>query len=714
MKNHWSVKLISLILAALCGAAVVVSSYGILMSEQTGFVERAYRSYSHQELNRLSWGVAADLVGDYVEQETGIPRDLLDQWILPGHSLSHSVGQPEQYDYELFRGDLLEGTIQRNKTYEFTYYNEFSIPQVQMVLLTDPDFQPTLEDYRALRSQTEWPEALADFPRPMQDTEYFRYEMVGNQAVRLDVGPWESYQVTLAMTGGQVDQWVSQYGQVPRELPQMMRSIWGADGYLILLGSAVVLWLGLGWLLCSSAGKKPGTAEFRAAGLNRLPLDLYTVAAVGGFSCLLLVTTNFPLYYLEFTGFQLWLWLGLLAVEGMGLALIPLLLAMAFLAQKREGIWGRNTLCARILHWCLHTGRRMARWLWQYIKKGGRIFWEPLHRLPLCWQWMVGFGAVWLLGLLGMLLEGSGAGVLLMVLCAALGAVLIFYLAGAYARLHEAASQMAKGDLAHKIPQDDPWFRGSFGTFAADLNTLSDTCMESAREQMKSQRMKTELITNVSHDIKTPLTSIINYVDLLQQTQDEAQRQVYLEVLERQSQKLKKLIEDLMEMSKASSGSLSAERTPTDLGEAVSQALGEFSDRMEERGLQTLWERPRQPVTVLADGRLLWRVLSNVLGNVVKYAMEGTRVYVDAAVEAGKARLSVKNISAQMLNVPAAELMERFVRGDRSRNTEGNGLGLNIAASLMEVQGGQLELVVDGDLFKVVLTLPLAEDTIAN
>ena len=262
---------------------------------------------------------------------------------------------------------------------------------------------------------------------------------------------------------------------------------------------------------------------------------------------------------------------------------------------------------------------------------------------------------------------------------------------------------MSGGNLTEKI--ENKFLLGCFGDLAGHLNDLGDVCVESARQQMKSERMKTELITNVSHDIKTPLTSIINYVDLLRRTDDEAARAEYLAILDNQSQRLKKLIEDLMEMSRASSGNVAVEITPTDVGEALHQALGEFADRLEQRGLTVMTKIPAEPVMAQCDGRHLWRVLSNALSNVVKYAMPGTRVYVDLERKAGMVEISLKNISAQTLNISSDELMERFVRGDASRNTEGNGLGLNIAKSLMEVQGGKLDLVVDGDLFKVILTL---------
>ena len=223
---------------------------------------------------------------------------------------------------------------------------------------------------------------------------------------------------------------------------------------------------------------------------------------------------------------------------------------------------------------------------------------------------------------------------------------------------------------------------------------------------MKSERMKAELVTNVSHDIKTPLTSIINYVDLLQKAKSQEEAESYLEVLERQSQRLKKLIEDLMEMSKASTGNMVVELKPLDAVEAVNQALGEFSEKLEQAQLTPVITKSQEAIMVLADGRLTWRVLSNLLGNAVKYAMPGTRLYIGLLQTETDVQISLKNISREQLNVNSEELMERFVRGDASRNTEGSGLGLNIARSLMELQAGQLQLLVDGDLFKATLIFP--------
>ena len=263
---------------------------------------------------------------------------------------------------------------------------------------------------------------------------------------------------------------------------------------------------------------------------------------------------------------------------------------------------------------------------------------------------------------------------------------------------------MSKGDLDTQV--DDKHMVGAFKDFAEDLNGLAGVAVVAAQKQLKSERMKTELITNVSHDIKTPLTSIINYVDLLQKPHTDEEQEQYLEVLARQSLRLKKLIDDLMEMSKASTGNMTVEVTKLDAVESVNQALGEFADKLDKAQIIPVFRHTEESVAMMADGRLVWRVLSNLLSNAVKYAMPGTRLYIDLMEMEGKVVISLKNISRDELNIEADELMERFVRGDDSRNTEGSGLGLNIAKSLMELQKGQLQLLVDGDLFKVTLIFP--------
>ncbi|MDO5409166.1 MAG: HAMP domain-containing sensor histidine kinase [Lachnospiraceae bacterium] len=245
-----------------------------------------------------------------------------------------------------------------------------------------------------------------------------------------------------------------------------------------------------------------------------------------------------------------------------------------------------------------------------------------------------------------------------------------------------------------------------------DLNSVSDGMNAIVEEKMKSERFQTELITNVSHDIKTPLTSIINYLDFLSQEEKKPDRdpavvQEYMEVLDRQSVRLRKLIEDLIEASKASTGSLKVEKEPCELGIFLEQIAGEYEERLERSQLLLHLSLPEHKIYVEVDGRHLWRVIDNLLQNACKYAMPGTRVYLQLQEKEGQAMIVIKNISAAELNIPAEELMERFVRGDRSRHTEGSGLGLSIAQSLTELQDGKFAIDIDGDLFKVAVGFPI-------
>ena len=256
----------------------------------------------------------------------------------------------------------------------------------------------------------------------------------------------------------------------------------------------------------------------------------------------------------------------------------------------------------------------------------------------------------------------------------------------------------------------DRWVCRELKTHAEQLNDLGSAISSAVDERMKSERMKTELITNVSHDLKTPLTSIINYVDLLKKEDIQGEKaKEYIEVLDRKSQRLKKLTEDLVEASKASTGAIAINKEKLGLVQLVNQALGEYSEKFAAANLTVVPDLPDGEVTVSADGRHLWRVLDNLLGNCWKYAMPGTRVYIDLREWEGSAVLSVKNVSAQPLNIPPEQLLERFVRGDESRTTEGSGLGLSIAQNLTELQGGAFRLEVDGDLFKAVVTLPVVK-----
>ncbi len=270
-------------------------------------------------------------------------------------------------------------------------------------------------------------------------------------------------------------------------------------------------------------------------------------------------------------------------------------------------------------------------------------------------------------------------------------------------RIKEGGEKIAAGDLEHKI--DTKYMYGDFKDFANSLNNINEGLSVAINEKIKSERFKTELITNVSHDIKTPLTSIINYVDLIKKEEPEnGNIREYIDVLDRQSSRLKKLIEDLMEASKASTGNLAVNLSVCEAGVLLSQTVGEFDERLKAAGLAPVVSIPETPVKIMADGRHLWRVFDNLMNNICKYSQVGTRAYLNVSERDGKAQITFRNISKYELNITGEELTERFVRGDKSRNTEGSGLGLSIAKSLTELQNGSLKIDIDGDLFKVTLT----------
>ena len=267
-------------------------------------------------------------------------------------------------------------------------------------------------------------------------------------------------------------------------------------------------------------------------------------------------------------------------------------------------------------------------------------------------------------------------------------------------QIADAITKIAGGDTSYQM--NLAGLEGKELRVGNMINSIGTGLERALQEQVKSERLKADLITNVSHDIKTPLTSIINYVDLLKREQIPGERaQEYLKVLDQKSQRLKNLTEDLVEASKASSGNVKLEMTTLDIVEMIWQTNGEFEEKFATRSLELVSTLPESSILIEADGRHLWRVLENVYNNAFKYAMEHTRVYTDLELKDDKVYFTIKNISANPLNVQGEELTERFVRGDVSRTTEGSGLGLSIAQSLTKLQGGTFEILIDGDLFKV-------------
>lgn len=375
-------------------------------------------------------------------------------------------------------------------------------------------------------------------------------------------------------------------------------------------------------------------------------------------------------------------------------ALIPvtLLFLCVFAAQCKAGTVIRGSLTARVLRLLWRILRGVTLWLRRIVTG-----------IPLVWKTALVTAA---LAFLEFILYVSPSRDPLFLVVKVLEILAVLAIALNLRTLEKNGKQLSEGDLS--TPVDTKRLFGAFRRYGQAMNRLQSGMESAVQEQMRAERMKTELITNASHDIKTPLTSIVNYVDLLKKEDisSPAARE-YITVLDRQSKRLKKLTEDLVEASKASSGALPVDLQPTDVSVLFSQITGEYQDRLADCHLTLVTQPPAGQPVVLADSKLLSRVMDNLVSNICKYAMPETRVYVSGVTADGQMTMSFKNVSRAELNIPPDELMERFVRGDTSRHTEGSGLGLSIARSLVQLMGGTFRLSIDADLFRADVTLPL-------
>lgn len=479
----------------------------------------------------------------------------------------------------------------------------------------------------------------------------------------------------------------------------------------IIVTAAVVGWvlsLVLALVLLVSSGKRPDTDEIALTLYDRIPFDLLLCAVAAAVICGIGFGNSFAfrMYHGASNTYQLLMlasgtllmsgsaWLSMLTFASLiTRARAHTLLSNNILVRFGSRIWG---FCKKHLG---RAGRKLCdgtKAAAHYIKAGGAA------RIGLAIVLIAVFVTLVLSFCMGVMWNEMGVllwSLFLLIFWA--GGVLVAL--GQMVTLDKGAKQMAAGDLQHKIEIEKLWI--GFKGHAESLNAIAEGMNAAVEHRMKSERLKTELLTNVSHDIKTPLTSIINYVDLLRAAEDDEHAQEYLDVLDRQSKRLKKLLEDLLEASKASTGNIRAELVPTDVSELLRQAAGEYEERLTAAQLTPVITLPAGKTTVLADGRLLWRIFDNMLNNIVKYSLPGTRVYLAVENSGDDWRVTFKNISREPLNIAADELMERFVRGDASRTTEGNGLGLSIAQSLADCMNADFALSIDGDLFRAAVTL---------
>ncbi|MBR2420790.1 MAG: hypothetical protein IKB09_00380 [Oscillospiraceae bacterium] len=669
------VKCLVFFLAVVTLLGVAVSALGILFAEsQSMYVQDDYEQWIHE-----NYRDRADIIAEHVMLSYGGELSDCPQWLLDQTGYLYAIEQMENW-FELSDGDWCysiqkDGTIHRStrvaaieeNALHFVFEKQLQYPMVGVT-----------ENYTEYFHET-----VTDEPIPI----HYKYE-----------------------SGYQVDVWVSRnhtsYYKNNGLSQAAMKELFHLRYVFIAVAAVCLLVFALSFVfLLSIAGKEPKNGDVVPRALNRLPLDLYLAVATG------ITVLGF---YLAFEMLDMLfgkndynvLMIVLLCACGLVVATVDVGFFTAVAAQFKVpgGFWWRHSICSRVLKLLWKILCAVFGCLGKTFRLCGRCLNRFFRVLPVIWEWLL-IAFLLALGLFVTVAVAFNTGFALPLLgWCGVGVLAVGYGGWCYGNIRKGIRRMKEGNLYEKINTE--WMYGSFETIAEDLNALADVVAIAAEKQLKSERMKTELITNVSHDIKTPLTSVINYVDLLQKPHTEEEGQQYLEVLSRQSARLKKLVEDLMDMSKASTGNVAVNVAPMDGVEAVNQALGEFADKLAAAGLTPVF-RPAMPqISMIADGRLTWRVLSNLLGNVVKYALPGTRVYVDLVQEGRWVICSIKNISREELNISAEELTERFVRGDTSRNTEGSGLGLNIAQSLMRLQQGSMEITVDGDLFKVTLAFP--------
>ena len=449
---------------------------------------------------------------------------------------------------------------------------------------------------------------------------------------------------------------------------------------IIVLVAGVMLALLLLVFLIVSAGRRRGLSGVYCNAIDRIPLEIITAADAILF---VLLTAFLGGAVMDSSSIAIILTFGIFGWIGLVLITLSFLMSIAT-RYKTKTLW-KNTILYRI----------------------GRFIGSLFFSFSIVWKGGLALGAIIFLEAAGLIIfyNEPGFGLILFIAEKAVIFCCGVFLLHQMQRLNKAGEEISSGNLKYRM--ETAHMYPALRRHAENLNNINHGISIAVEQKMKSERFKTELITNVSHDIKTPLTSIVNYVDLLKKEKlDNETASSYIEVLDRQSARLKKLTEDLVEASKASTGNITVNEEPTEVGTMVEQAVGEYDERFRLSQLEPVLVRPDEPIFIMADGRLLWRVFDNLLSNACKYAMPGTRFYLTLEADLGRVMILLRNILKYPLNITSEELLSRFVRGDVSRSTEGSGLGLSIAQSLTQLQHGTMDLTVDGDLFKVTLRFP--------
>lgn len=624
------------------------------------------------------------------------------------NTYSNTEGSPASDGYESYESSENSDIIERH-TYVGTVSDAESITAAEQEALSSGNLEKYLDlgDSVSLGGETYVPVERAEqyakwmIKDALSETERLQEEAAEETlaernkriVVTLTVNPSLSKEDEYALIYHQAEQFYDNRNVIP----------------VVCCAGTILALLCFIFLLCS-AGHKNGREGITPSAIHEIHLDVYTVVvAVGAFIGLYLAVGWIGV---NSSMINLIVLVVLFAAEVIWCTLYFMELAI----RLKMGKWWQNTILYRVF-----------RFFGRFCKGFFRGIVKLIRGIPVVWRTVLLCLAVCVAEFFGLMLFYHDTGVLLffwaiekVILCGA-----ITFVALMCKELQEGSEALSDGDLNHKL--DTSHMVLSFKEHGENLNRIGEGISGAVEQRMKSEHLKTELITNVSHDIKTPLTSIINYADLIgkeasgdakdtgdgagTETAQEREQHIseYAEVLLRQSQKLKKLLDDLLEASKATTGNLEVHPEVCDVSVLLSQAVGEYEQRFAEKKLETIVKQPEETVKVMADGRHLWRVFDNLLNNIYKYAQEGSRVYLNVEHDGQNVSIIFRNMSAYPLEMSPEELEERFTRGDRSRHMEGNGLGLSIAKSLTELQNGDMQIVTDGDLFKVVITLPETE-----
>lgn len=672
--------------------AKMIAFFVLAISTITGLVTAfcsivlyEWNAYNYQNQNNCVEVVARELMVDYAWDEMHVLRDNYSYYPENTEQLEE-LYKDKNFTVEIYEGDdLLWGNYTGYETpysYRYTYSQYVEVP-VEQENTVQNTTQNTIQNMTQNKTQIEVKEP-AD--TETDDTEVYDTEELVTESELKEFTCWLYVNPEFSID----DEYRMAYN----------RAVILSEGRyvypIVAVGCVLIALISFIFLMCS-AGHKNGKEGITPTVLNAMHFDVITVGfVVVAYLGLLLMLSLMDYGF----GFEDLVQNICMILLGCVEVVWGTIYCMELATRLKMGTLWRHTVIATVI---------------RFVGKIIRLAWSGIvalvKGLPLVWNVAFLYVAISIAEFVGLCLWGDSTELIVIwILEKIVLFAVVMYIALICKKLQAGSEALAEGDLNFKL--DTSKMVLDFKEHGENLNQIGEGIAKAVDARMKSEHLKTELITNVSHDLKTPLTSIINYADLLgyevmKEENGEAaeNRKIaeYAEVLLRQSKRLKKLLEDLVEASKATTGALEVNLEPCEIGVLLSQAVGEYEQRFAEKQLNLIVRQPEEPVKILADGRHLWRVFDNLLNNICKYAQENTRVYLSVENKENQVEIIFRNMSKYALDISAEELEERFVRGDKSRHMEGNGLGLSIAKSLVELQNGQMQIVTDGDLFKVTL-----------